>query len=218
MKQIYLIRHGELANPKGIVYSRDSLMRSVDIIHLSDIGRTQFLSLAEEMKKQGKIPDLLWSSPETRAQESAEILRAELCLDRVLIKPDLDDVYAPGMYLEGMLMAEFEATAVNSYDLKRWKKYKHETAQELTKRMLAIVDKMVTKLVMGQIGALISHGDPIAFLLNYLQDGIIPNPAEIRNMMYSPKGSATLLTYSDTNDFVKLEPFGDPSLRRGSNY
>lgn len=121
---ILIIRHGELENPRGIVYNRDSVMRPEDIIHLSEKGCAQFPKLAVEIRRQNKMPTILWNNPETRAQESAEIL----------------------------------------------------------------------------------------------QDGEIPDPGKIRSMMYPPKGSATLLTYTDRGEFVKLEPFGDPSLRGGSNY
>ena len=38
MKRILVIRHGELENPRGIVYNRDSVMGE-EIIHLSEKGR-----------------------------------------------------------------------------------------------------------------------------------------------------------------------------------
>lgn len=215
---ILIIRHGELENPRGIVYNRDAVMKSEDVIHLSDKGRAQFPPLAEEIKRQNKIPTILWSSPETRAQESAEIIQQELAIARVTIEPDLDDVYAPGPYLEGMTMEELEAMGGDVYDESRWQQYNHETSELVTARMIGVMNKMVAQLQDRQIGAMVSHGDPIAFLLNYLQDGEIPDPGKIRSMMYPPKGSATLLTYTDRGEFVKLEPFGDPSLRGGSNY
>lgn len=193
-------------------------MRVEDIIHLSEKGRAQFPPLAAEIKRQNKIPLKLWTSPETRTQESAEILRRELDLSSVRIVPDLDEVYAPGPYLEGMTMAEFEQQQVNVYDQDRWGKYRHETVQTLIGRMTKVVMQMVAKLENGQVGAMVSHGDPIAFLLNYLQDNKIPDPGKVRSMMYPLKGSSTLLTYSNEGEFVKLEPFGDPSLRGGSNY
>lgn len=145
-------------------------------------------------------------------------MQRELNIASVTIDLDLDDVYGPGPYLEGMTMAEFEASRINNYDPERWSRYDHESTETLTERMLTVVARMVAQLKNGEVGAMVSHGDPIAFLLNYLQDGEIPDPGKIRGMMYPPKGSATLLTYSNKGEFVKLEPFGDPSLRGGSNY
>lgn len=218
MKEILVIRHGELDNPRGIVYNRDSVMREEDIIHLSEKGRAQFPPLVAEIKKQNKVPSLLWCSPETRAKESAAILQKELGLAFVKIEPRLDDVYGPGPYIEGMIMREFEATRVNNYDHQRWGKYGHESAEAVTERMLTTVVLMVAQLQDGEVCAMVSHGDPIAFLLNYLQDGVIPDPAHIRNMLYPGKGSATLLTYSDADEYISQRPFGDLSLRGGSNY
>lgn len=218
MKEILIIRHGELENPTGTVYNRDSVTKADDIIHISKKGEQQLHLLALEIKKQNKVPDILWSSPETRARESAEILLNELGLNHIEIMPDLDDVYAPGPYLERMTMKQFQANNVNNYDKTQWAKYKHETAKAVTERMLGLVKRIVIDLINDQVGAMISHGDPIAFLLNYLQTGKIPNPKNIRKMMYPPKGSATMLTYSDMGDFIKLAPFGSLILQSGSNY
>lgn len=218
MKKVLVIRHGELKNPRGIVYNRDSVMQDEDIIHLSAYGQAQFVALATEISLRGLVPYILWTSPAVRAQESAQILQQRLGITPVNIEPDLDDTYAPGPYIEQLTMTEWEQLNGNAYDEERWGKYGHETTTALTERMVGVMARMVAKLSDGQVGAMVSHGDPIAFLLNYLKDGVIPDPASIRNMLYPPKGSATLLTYSDAGEYISQLPFDGASLRSGNTY
>ena len=101
----------------------------------------------------------LWSSPETRAQESARALnRWELPIET---KEELDDIFGPGAYKEGLTMSqlpELEGDYISQQQLA--KKYDHETPATVIERMNSAFWGMVDKLNVGETGILVSHGDP----------------------------------------------------------
>lgn len=71
MATLYLVRHGEVFNPTGIIYGR------LPGFGLSDNGRAQLERAAELLKPEGNF-QALYASPMQRAQESAAILSARL--------------------------------------------------------------------------------------------------------------------------------------------
>lgn len=66
MTTLYLIRHGEVYNPEGIIYGR------LPGFGLSERGRTQIAAAAEAL--HAAPPTVLYASPMQRAQESAAIV------------------------------------------------------------------------------------------------------------------------------------------------
>ena len=73
MTTLYLVRHGEVHNPEGIIYGR------LPGYGLSENGRRQLSAAAELLAAEGAIV-ALYSSPMQRAQESAAIIAARLGL------------------------------------------------------------------------------------------------------------------------------------------
>ena len=73
MTTLYLVRHGEVHNPEGIIYGR------LPGYGLSENGRRQLAAAAELLAGEGAIV-ALYSSPMQRAQESAAIIAARLGL------------------------------------------------------------------------------------------------------------------------------------------
>ena len=71
MTTLYLVRHGEVDNPQGIIYGR------LPGFGLSDRGREQIARAAEILRANGP-PTVLYASPLQRAQESAAILSEQL--------------------------------------------------------------------------------------------------------------------------------------------
>lgn len=63
---IHLVRHGEVENPKGIIYGR------LPGFHLSERGRRQAAAAAEHLK--GASVGAIWASPLERAQETARFI------------------------------------------------------------------------------------------------------------------------------------------------
>ena len=70
---LYLVRHGEVHNPEGIIYGR------LPGFGLSERGRRQIARAAEALVPHGPFA-ALYASPLQRAQESAAILSARLDL------------------------------------------------------------------------------------------------------------------------------------------
>jgi broad specificity phosphatase PhoE len=65
---IHLVRHGQVENPKGVIYGR------LPGFHLSEIGRRQAEAAAERLADADV--GALWSSPLERAQETAQAIGA----------------------------------------------------------------------------------------------------------------------------------------------
>jgi broad specificity phosphatase PhoE len=63
---LHLVRHGEVENPKGVIYGR------MPGYHLSERGRRQARAAAEHLR-DAQI-GALWASPLERAQETAEAI------------------------------------------------------------------------------------------------------------------------------------------------
>lgn len=201
MKKIIVSRHGEIDNPRDLAYNRDSVMKKEDIIHLSQKGRDQLKKIGETIKKSGLNPVLLWVSPETRTIESAEELNKFLNLSYV-VKPELDEVYTPGPYKKGITMSKWE-TLSNHYDRKIWAGYNHETPEDVVNRMTDIFRQMAGKLQSGQSGILLSHGDPICWLLNKIILNKVPEYHQSQKNFFLHKGQAVVLEINQQNKLVK---------------
>ena len=88
---IHLVRHGEVENPKGIIYGR------LPGFHLSERGQRQAEAAAEHLAERNV--SAVWASPLERAQETAKAIAArhelELVTDERLLESD-------SSYLQGL--------------------------------------------------------------------------------------------------------------------
>ena len=208
-KFIIVIRHGELYNPKELVYNRDSVMKSEDIMHLSQRGIEQMGNLGQLIAQKGFKIKKIVISPEIRAQESAKNLTEGHSFAQFEIDKDLDDTYAPGPYLMGMSMEQFASLGGNTYESVVWNGYNHETAANLAERMRRAFDKIAKSLNFGETGIIISHGDPLAWLLSDLIEKHLPQPKDLRGPIYPEKGIATVIVLNSNNQVIhhyKLNP------------
>lgn len=71
--KIHLVRHGEVENPKGVIYGR------LPGYHLSERGKKQAEQSAERLRDNDV--GLVWASPLERAQETAAALAAPHGID-----------------------------------------------------------------------------------------------------------------------------------------
>lgn len=191
-KMVVVVRHGELENPKGMVYNRDAVMKPEDIIHLSSEGTDQMETLAQLLKQRRFNCVEIVSSPEERAKESIGAFNKVLNIRESATDPNLDDVYAPGPYREGMTMKELAEIGGDVYDESRWGQYNHERPEAVAARMEKAFWAVAQKLKVGETGVLVSHGDAIAWLLNKITSDKLPYPGELREKLYPVKGSGTL--------------------------
>lgn len=207
-KFIIVVRHGELDNPKNIVYNRDSLMKPEDIIHLSARGEEQMRKLGLLIAQEGFRVVRILVSPETRVQESVKYLTAGNPFPAFETVDDLDDAYVPGPYLTGMTMNQLIQQAGNTYGA-IWRDYHHERPQGIATRMRKVFDEIAKNTGMGESSILISHGDPISWLLNDVIKGYLPEPEDLRNSLYPEKGVASVLVLDSRNKLInhyKLNP------------
>ncbi len=201
-KFVIVVRHGELNNPKNIAYNRDSNMDSGDIIRISELGKEQMRNLGRVLReKQFKVV-VIKVSPETRAQESArELVKALHSKPKVEIEPDLDDNYCPGPYRLGMSVDDVKRIKGNVYEGEVWQEFHHEMPESIINRMKKVFYEMARSINAGEVGILISHGDPIAWLLNNIISGVVPHPNDLRSSIYPNKGEGFAVVL-DSDDRV----------------
>lgn len=207
-KFVIVVRHGELDNPRDIVYNRDSVMKPEDIIHLSQLGVNQIRDLGEIIKQKGFNVVRIAMSPETRVRESAEALNKQLEVEDVAEDPRLDDAYVPGPYIEGMKMNELVAMKGNFYEDK-YDKYNHEKPETVRDRVKECFKEVASSLQKGETAILVSHGDSISWFLNDLITGKLPEPDRLKDSIYPEKGLGFVLVLDDNNKLVehyKLTP------------
>jgi broad specificity phosphatase PhoE len=89
--QLTLVRHGQsTANRDGILQGRyDS--------PLSDLGRLQAAQLGAWFCRQKTVLDAVYSSPLTRARDTAQLVTEQLGRPPVVIEPDLAEIHAGQM-------------------------------------------------------------------------------------------------------------------------
>ena len=216
---ITVVRHGELENPKGIVYNRDNLMDPNDIIHLSIEGKDQMGQVAKILSSRRFNSIGIFSSPETRAIESAETLREILQSATADIKTldGLDDSLSPGPYMEGMKMAEFMKLDGNVYDKDRWGEYGHESPESIARRTQDTFWSIARSLKAGENAILVSHGDPIAWLLNSLEGSKV-SPDKLRDMIYPNKGEAVVAVIDPKGNIFTMYSLNGPQLASAKIY
>ncbi len=200
-KFVIVVRHGELDNPEGKLYSRDAIMAPQDIMHLSKMGEKQMKDVAGVIQERKFHCVRIDVSPETRTQESMRELQKQLNVSTQRTVDDLDDTYAPGPYVEGVKMREFQQMSGDVYDSRRWGNYNHEQPVNIVARMKKAVHDMSEDLRVGQAGVILSHGDPIAWLLNSIASDTMPEPKNLRSALYPAKGQAVAIIFDSENTF-----------------
>lgn len=200
---VYLIRHGEVeykhdAEGRKLIYGPDA--------HLSDEGERQITRLAQKLKQEGVRFDALYTSPYTRAKESALIIFNTLGETRVGARKGLRDVWAPGWI--GATMEELESIGGNVYSQPP-RSEDQETAEEMTHR-IATAFQDILKESHGKTICIVGHGDTTRALIGTL---LGENPVRIkRDEWYYGKGEAWKLKLDE-----RLCLLESPQLIRGEN-
>lgn len=79
---LWIVRHGQSAGNVARDAAHESGALRIDLVHrdvdvpLSDLGREQAASLGKWFAGKGEVPDVILASPYVRAQQTAEIFRA----------------------------------------------------------------------------------------------------------------------------------------------
>lgn len=152
---IYFIRHGEVYNPKSVLYGRLSRFP------LSHAGKEKIKEIGEYFARQ-KI-DLIYASPLLRARQTAEILAGELNIPIIISRRLMEIRHL----FQGMNLDLYrEKYQPNLYHLDNIRKGQ-ESIEEISRRMLNFV-KTIENRHKGKKVIAVSHGDPILILKTHL--------------------------------------------------
>jgi broad specificity phosphatase PhoE len=148
---IHLVRHGEVENPKGVIYGR------MPGYHLSERGKRQAEGAADRLRDHNV--GAVWSSPLERAQETAQAIaarhNAEITLDERLLetKSTLEGV--------GRTVASLLGSPRHWWHLRNpFKPSWGESFADIRLRMLAAIDDAV-EAAMGREVVVVSHQTPL---------------------------------------------------------
>jgi broad specificity phosphatase PhoE len=148
---VHLVRHGEVENPKGIVYGR------LPGYNLSERGKREAAAAAERLRDAPVA--LVWSSPLERAQETAHIVAAphglEVRTDERLIE---SDTTFEGLTRSavGLLRSPRHWWSLRNPVRPSW----GETFSEIRARMLAAIDDALEEAG-GKDVVIVSHQTPV---------------------------------------------------------
>lgn len=202
MTKVYIIRHAEVEYPlddqgRRLMYPKET--------HISEEGRDQFTKFARNLKEKGIMFDVIESSNHTRALETAEILSLETNGPPIVDNPEFADSYVPGWVgVPLSVQQELMDKGEDIYDHPRTSD--QETKEQITQRMSDGFFDLV-KRNEGKTIALISHGDPIRFLMFRLVDplGEVPNMSILSKEGYLKRGEAFCITMSNEGKIENTE-------------
>ncbi len=181
---IYFLRHGEVENPKKILYGR------LPKFGLSKAGRERINQVKEELEKK-KI-EFIYSSPLFRTRETAQIINKELGLkikiSRLLIEVKL---IHEGMPLDSF-KRDIQPHIYDDYYIKKGQ----ESVSSQERRMMRFV-KMIQKRHEGKNILAVSHGDPIVILKAKILG--IPFTWEFKRENYLQPGNFVTLVCENNN-------------------
>lgn len=187
---VFLIRHGEIDNPKQIIYGQN-----IDL-PLNGKGRKQILSLAKIIQKKGYDPSKIFSSHLSRAVGSAKILQEFFSVPKsqFIINKRLADNNIPVFAGKPIgELAKLYRKGIDEYD-EQFVKKGNEPKQDITERMYAVFQRIVNENL-GKTVIVVSHGDPIRLLMlkladKKLKDIPLAGSKEFRKIDYVEKGEA----------------------------
>jgi broad specificity phosphatase PhoE len=199
---VHLVRHGEVANPDGVLYGR------IPGFHLSADGQTMAKAAAGFLA--GRDITVLRSSPLDRAMETAEPISAQLGL---AIEID-ERLIEPWNHFEGLNVGVGDGSLRSPrHWIHLWNPFRPswgEPYQQVAARVLAAAAD-AAKAASGHEAVCVSHQLPI---------WVSRRSAEGRRLWHDPRrrqcalGSVTSLTY--LGDRLTAVSYAEPSGSAGS--
>ncbi|QIS16062.1 histidine phosphatase family protein [Nocardia arthritidis] len=201
---VHVLRHGEVHNPKGILYGR------LPGFSLSVTGRAQAAAVARALADHDIA--LVIASPLQRAQETAEPIAAE---HKLLVRTD-ENLIEAGNTFEGLRVSVGDGALRKP---RHWWKLRDpftpswgEPYLQIAHRMLAAVNKARVEAA-GREAVLVSHQLPVWTLRRFLQGQRLWHDPRSRQCSLA---SLTSLVYQGDTlvDIVYSEPAGgsDPAV------
>ena len=198
---IFLIRHGDVENPEGIIYD--------GTISLSEFGKQKMRALGRTLRERGEMPGAVVSSDFLRAMQSSEEIMHNYSDLNLSIEPDsrLQDPDSPDLFGKSLLWL---AEIVDPYTYPDLQNLRIERPPSFTARMVAAIKDVLAKH-QGKTVFVVSHGDPTAFAMwQLLNPGkSLPSLRELRNekgrVTYLEKGEAWRILFDDQGNVVDHE-------------
>jgi broad specificity phosphatase PhoE len=185
---IYLVRHGEVNNPKQIFYGR------LPGFSLSGIGRKEAHRLGNFLA--GKTLSAIYASPLERAMETASIIASYQ--NNVSVVPDKRLLEVKSL-VQGKTFKELGHDWLNFYTPK-YTKLGSEKLSDVWNRMASMMQDIVINHKGREI-AVVTHGDPVMIsVIKHL--GRPLRIREIRGQDYIMTGGGYRFVF---NDFRALE-------------
>jgi 2,3-bisphosphoglycerate-dependent phosphoglycerate mutase len=198
-KKVIIVRHGDVENPKGILYGR-----SIEVL-LSEKGKSQISSLAEKIASTGIPVKKIHTSTLKRAIQTAEILAQTLSAP-IIHNSQLVDIHIPALAGKPVeIRKRIHEKGTDEYR-GRWVKKGNEPVGEIVSRVLTAFTQIISAET--EVPLIVSHGDPIIFLLYILENPgkRIPPVGKIIDMGYRiEKGQGFILTLDDSGKPISKE-------------
>lgn len=148
---LHLVRHGEVENPKGIIYGR------LPGYNLSERGKKQAEAAAERLATAAMAG--VWASPLERAQETAHVIAAphglEVAIDERLIESD-STLEGATRSLVGLFTSPRHWWQLRNPLRPSW----GESFGQIRTRMLAAVEDVLARCE-GREAVVVSHQTPV---------------------------------------------------------
>jgi broad specificity phosphatase PhoE len=151
MPVLHLVRHGEVENPKGVIYGR------LPGYNLSEKGRKQAKAAARRLRENDIA--LIMTSPLERAQETAQAIAEPHALETVVDERLIETETT----LEGLSRNALHFVR----DPRHWWRFRNplkpswgESFSEIRTRMLSVIDEAVAAAG-GREAVLVSHQTPV---------------------------------------------------------
>ena len=177
--KLFLVRHGEVFNPKQIIYGK------IPGYFLSDKGCQDIKNTAEKLRE--KVPfELIYASPMDRTRQSAEII-SSIVPSTIEVEPRITETDV------GSFQGEPFTKLPKDYFSDSSEKYGIESPRMVLSRMMSWFEEIRMKHA-GRNLIAVSHRDPIGALVNEL------NKAATKKVENS---------FPDTAQAFEIESFGD---------
>lgn len=191
---IYLIRHGDVINPDRINYGRTYN------VALSDLGKRQIKRTAEKISAREEKPIIIMSSPLRRTQESSRVIsnhfhEIPITLDDRLLETDAHKI-------DGTPMDSFTSHQDPYGD----PALELERPEYITSRMFTALES-ARMTHDGHVICLVSHGDPLAFLMWKLMNpqGSIPPMGELGKQFYLKRSESWRVVFDEKGNVSEYE-------------
>ncbi len=174
---ILFIRHGEVHNPKDIVYLRSPRFR------LSERGRQEVVTTAKFLRHEPI--STIYCSPMLRARQTAKIIQNYHPNARIRISKYLNELRSS---YQGVPRAEMERIGWNFYDNRR--RGDDETREDLLARLQKQL-RLTLRRHPGETVAWIAHGDLIIIMTLWGKGLPLTSLQNFKGANYIGHGSVT---------------------------